>query len=161
MFIHFLVLRIKKRIVHLPKNSDLPNWMGCFTPRPCWSPDSRSDNLQVEPLQMKRTHRPTERVHTVDGQNPAPRMMITVSHYLQGFNPPRCRISSINCINNCESRFEAIDSKVPDGIYKLLPRALYYIYGRIYKYGCPPSQFKEITHPFDLHTGSSCLLILS
>ena len=37
---------------------------------------------------------------TVDGRNPAPVEVGSLSHYLQGFVHPRCRISSTNSMTN-------------------------------------------------------------
>ena len=57
------------------------------------------DNLNSSNPNRKNTHKTKNENYTVDGRNPAPVEVGSLSHYLQGFIHPRwCRISSINSI---------------------------------------------------------------
>lgn len=131
------------KLLEFTKNSDLQNWMGCFTPRPCWSPDSRSDNLQVEPLKMRRTHGPTEgeSILLMDKilrwlQYPIIYKVLTVPG--AGFLP--------STVSNLAKAGKAIDSKVPDGI-SYFP-GHYIIWQDIQQVWLPPLSIQKDHTPF-------------
>ena len=69
--------------------------------------DTEHKALPAKPERLKKRFRPrtddavdvSDTPTTVDGRNPAPVEVGSLSHYLQGFIHPRwCRISSINSI---------------------------------------------------------------